>query len=123
MKRRIHQATTERRGRVCNTEFRLHTKWTCCRFRHQLPIFMLFSAGSILGVIAMVCMVREMGVRPLDLNKAFGTNRLITAPCPVEIRRVVKETDRAFTGIFVEVRLDGLSIHKWVLGKLQFPGR
>ena len=62
-------------------------------------------------------------VRALDLHEAFGANGLITASGVVQVWRIVEETDRTFACVFVQIDFDGLPVDKWVLGKLQFPGR
>ena len=60
-----------------------------------------------------------MWVWSLNLYEAFRADRLITASRCIEIRRVVKEADRTFAGVFVQVHLDGLTIHKGILGELE----
>lgn len=66
-------------------------------------------------------MLWRMRLRALNLNKAFRANRLIAASRPIQVRRVVQETDGTFPCIFVEICLDRLSIDKWVWSKLEFP--
>lgn len=66
-------------------------------------------------------MVWRVGIGALDLNETFRAYRLVTASGTVEIRRIVKETDRTLACVFVEGDFNRLPIDKWVFGKLQFP--
>lgn len=68
-------------------------------------------------------MLGVMRIRSLDLHKALRANGLVTAPCLIEIRRIVHEADRTLRGIFVQIDFDGLSIHIWILLELYLPRR
>ena len=65
-------------------------------------------------------MLRSVRIRSLDLDEAFRADLLFTASSGVEIRGIVKEADRAFRCIFVEVNFNGLAIDKGVVRKLDF---
>jgi hypothetical protein len=58
-------------------------------------------------------------VGPLNLHKALGANRLITAPGCVEIGRVVKKADWTFARILVQEDLDGLTVDCCIFGELK----
>jgi hypothetical protein len=59
-----------------------------------------------------------MWIRSLDLDKAFGTNRLITATCFVQMWWVVHKTDGTFGGVLVQKSLDPLAVDIRVFGKV-----
>jgi hypothetical protein len=58
----------------------------------------------------------KVRIGSLYLYKAFATNRLVTASCMVEVRRVCQETDGAFGGILVKMNLKWLAVDKRVMG-------
>jgi hypothetical protein len=60
-----------------------------------------------------------MWVWSFNLYEAFRADCLITASRCIEIRRIVKEADRTFASVFVQIYLDGLTIHKGILRKLE----
>lgn len=62
----------------------------------------------------------KMRIRPLDLDKAFATNLLITTSCAVQVRRVVQETDGTFGTFFVKENLKRLTVHKGIVGEVDF---
>lgn len=63
-----------------------------------------------------------MRVGSLDLDKAFAANRLVTASCTVEIRRIRQETNGAFFYSFVKINLERLAVDKGIMGKLNLLG-
>jgi hypothetical protein len=61
-------------------------------------------------------MLGEMGIRALDLNKAFATDRLVTTSGVVQVRRVCQETDRTLISILVQENLERLTVDKGIVG-------
>ena len=59
-------------------------------------------------------MLRRMRVRSLDLYEAFGAECLITTTSLVQIRRIIKETDWTFSGIFIQVGFNRMATDKGV---------
>lgn len=67
-------------------------------------------------------MLRWVRVGAFYLNEAFRANGLVTTSGAIKIWRIVEKTDRAFGGILVQVRLNGLAIDKWIPRQLHFSG-
>lgn len=65
-------------------------------------------------------MLRWVRVRAFDLNEAFRANGLVATSSAIKIRRIVKKTNWAFGGIFVQVRLNRLAIDEWIPRQLHF---
>lgn len=55
-----------------------------------------------------------MWIRAFDLDEAFRTDRLLTTPGSVQVRRIIQEADGAFRSVLVQIDLDWLSIDKGV---------
>lgn len=62
----------------------------------------------------------RMRIRSLDLYEAFRADRLITTSSLIQVWRVVEEADGTLGSILVKERLQQMSMHIWILGKLQF---
>jgi hypothetical protein len=71
-------------------------------------------------IVWIIVVFRRMRIRSLNLYEAFRADWLITAPCLVEIRRVVKEANGTLGSILVKKRLHRMAMYIWILGKLQF---
>ena len=62
-----------------------------------VELFLALSGRGSIGV----CVLWRVRIWTLDLNEAFGTDRLIAASGSVQVWGIIQEADGAFAGIFV----------------------
>ena len=66
----------------------------------------------------------EVRITALDLHKALAADRLVAAPCLVQIWGVDKEANRTFHAlVFIESNLKGLAINERVFAETNFVRR
>lgn len=115
-RRGMCQSPAERGRLVGDAKIGLRTVRAACWLGHQQPNRLLRRCVGIVFVVSF-WVVR---LRSLDLYEAFATDRLVATPRVVEIRRIGKEADWAFSGVLVQEHLERLAVDEGVVGKGDF---